>query len=62
VHGQITNLDLLAWFDDRERSDCAQCGQRARVTLPDVAASFCLGCGAISIGDVRIDVAGVVPV
>ena len=58
----ITNLDLLEWFEEDERSDCASCGRRACVSLPQVAASFCLGCGAISIGGLRIDAARLIPV
>jgi hypothetical protein len=32
------------------------------VSLPQVAASFCLACGAIHLDGVRLDVAGTVPV
>ena len=58
----LTNLDLLEWFGDDERSDCSFCGRRACVRLPDAAAVFCLGCGAISIGGIRIDLGGQIPV
>jgi hypothetical protein len=53
-----SNLDLLAWFDEDERSLCAHCGEHTSVGLPDVATSFCLGCGAVSIGGERLDVDG----
>ena len=58
---RLTNLDLLEWFGEDERGDCTACGRRACVSLPDVAASFCLGCGAITIGGMRIDAAGAIP-
>jgi hypothetical protein len=57
----VTNLDLLDWFDEAERNECSVCGRRACVSLPDVQAWFCLGCGAIKVGDVRIDVDGRLP-
>ena len=57
----LTNLDLLDWFGPDERSECPACRRRACVSLPDVEASFCLGCGAIEVGDVRIDVHGLLP-
>jgi hypothetical protein len=57
----VTNLDLLDWFAPDERGECSACGLRACVSLPDADASFCLGCGAITVGDVRIDVHGLLP-
>jgi hypothetical protein len=54
--GAPTNRDLLAWFTDDERRDCSTCGERACVGLPDVAARFCLACGAVSIAGMRLDV------
>ena len=62
MNRQPTNVDLLEWFGEEERNDCSQCGARACVSLPDVAAHFCLACGAISIAGIRIDTAGVLPV
>jgi hypothetical protein len=53
----MSNSDLLEWFDDEERTVCPVCGDRACVTLPDVAATFCLACGAIYIDGVRLDIA-----
>jgi hypothetical protein len=50
-----SGVDMLAWFSEDERSDCSSCRRRESVGLPAVRASFCLGCGAISIGDLRID-------
>jgi hypothetical protein len=44
-----TNVDLLAWFGEDERQECSTCAERARVTLPNAAASFCLACGAVTI-------------
>jgi NMD protein affecting ribosome stability and mRNA decay len=58
----LTNLDLLEWFADDERGVCGSCGRRACVSLPEVAASFCLGCGAITIGGMRIDAGRMIPV
>jgi hypothetical protein len=53
--GVRTTVDLLAWFSDDERDDCAKCGERTCVTLPDALASFCLACGAITIDGVEIE-------
>jgi hypothetical protein len=50
-----TTVDLLAWFSEDERQACARCGERARVTLPDALASFCLACGAITIGGAELE-------
>jgi hypothetical protein len=50
-----SNVDLLAWFSEDERSECGSCGERACVGLPDVVASFCLACGAVTIDGFRID-------
>ena len=52
------NVDLLTWFSEDERGPCDHCGERARVSLPDALAAFCLGCGAITIEGVRVDVDG----
>ena len=57
-----SNRDLLAWFSEDERHECAYCGEHARVELPDAVATFCLGCGAITVNDVRIDVGERIPV
>jgi len=57
-----TNVDLLKWFSEDERRDCLACGVRALVGLSDVAAQFCLRCGAITIAGMRIDKNGAVPV
>jgi NMD protein affecting ribosome stability and mRNA decay len=51
-----TNVDLLAWFSEDERHACRSCGKKACVSLPEVRAAFCLGCGAVHIDGVRIDV------
>jgi hypothetical protein len=53
-----TNLDLLQWFREDERNVCSTCGERACVSLPEVAAHFCLACGAIHIAGMRVDIAG----
>jgi hypothetical protein len=58
----LTNVDLLEWFSDEERHECSTCGHRACVTLPDVAARFCLSCGAIHIGGMRLDTGRRLPV
>jgi hypothetical protein len=52
-----TNGELLAWFSEDERGVCGECGEKARVSLPDALAGFCLACGAITVDGVRIDVA-----
>jgi len=54
-----TNVDLLAWFSEGEREKCSTCGEQACVTLPDIAASFCLACGAVTIDGVCIEVSAV---
>jgi hypothetical protein len=54
-HLPPTNLDMLAWFSEDERSLCKSCGQRAAVSLPEADTCFCLGCAAITIDGVRID-------
>lgn len=51
-----TNRDLLDWFSDDERDVCSSCRERARVSLPDVPAHFCLACGAVWIAGMRLDV------
>jgi hypothetical protein len=51
----LDNRDLLAWFGEDERSDCAWCGERTAVTFPEVEAAFCLACGAIAVDGVRLD-------
>jgi hypothetical protein len=52
----LSNADLLALFAEDERNVCGSCAQRTCVSLPDALASFCLGCGAITIYGRRIDV------
>jgi hypothetical protein len=47
--------DMLAWFSEEERNECASCGERACVSLEGAIASFCLACGAVTIDGVRID-------
>jgi hypothetical protein len=51
-----SNRDLLDWFSDEERNVCSSCGERGCVSLPRVAAHFCLACGAVTIAGYRIDV------
>jgi hypothetical protein len=50
-----TNEDLLAWFGDEERDVCNVCGKKACVGFPNVPASFCLACDAITVDGVRVD-------
>jgi hypothetical protein len=50
------NVDFLAWFSDDERQLCESCGERSAVTVPAAVASFCLGCGAVTIDGARVDV------
>jgi len=57
-----SNRDLLAWFSEDERHECAYCRERACVGLSDVVATFCLACGAITANGVRIDVGKRIPV
>ena len=54
-HGP-TNQDMLGWFTDEEKNDCASCGEHACVSLQGAIASFCLHCGAVLIDGRRIDV------
>jgi hypothetical protein len=51
-----SNVDMLAWFEEDERGQCASCHEKACVSLPHAHASFCLACGAISLNGERIDV------
>ena len=60
-HRPPSNADMLAWFSDEERQTCGACGEQACVSLPQAVASFCLGCGAITIEGRRIDVDGRLP-
>jgi hypothetical protein len=57
----LTNRDLVTWFKDEERSECANCGERAQVGLPDAPAIFCLACGAITVDGARIGVGVRIP-
>jgi len=50
-----TNVDMLAWFSEDETHVCQGCGEHACVTMPDALASFCLGCGAVTVDGVRVD-------
>ena len=50
-----SNVDLLAWFSEKERNVCGSCGERACVSPRDALASFCLACGAVFVDGVRID-------
>jgi predicted RNA-binding Zn-ribbon protein involved in translation (DUF1610 family) len=52
----LSNRDMLDWFSEDERNVCTSCGNRARVSLPRVAAHFCLACGAVTIAGFRLDV------
>jgi ArsR family metal-binding transcriptional regulator len=45
----MSNLDLLEWFDEEERSVCSECGERACVTFAEAKASFCMGCGVVKV-------------
>jgi hypothetical protein len=55
VSTPATNLHMLAWFSEHERSLCAGCGERAVVTPPEIDTCFCLGRGAITINGVWVD-------
>jgi hypothetical protein len=57
----LSNVDLLAWFDEDERSVCGHCGEKTCVSLPEVVASFCLACDAITVNGERIDVDRTIP-
>lgn len=52
---ELTNLDMLHWFEEDERQGCDACGMRAAVTCPGAPASFCLACGAITVDGRRIN-------
>jgi hypothetical protein len=58
----VSNVDMLAWFDEDERNVCGACGERACVSLPNAATSFCLACNAITLDGKRIDVDRRIPV
>jgi hypothetical protein len=51
-----SNVELLAWFPEKERDECVACGKNTCVTLPEAAATFCLACGAVILNGVRVDV------
>lgn len=53
---RLTNRDLLDWFSEDEREQCGYCGERARVSLAEVPTTFCLACGAVTSGGIRLDV------
>lgn len=57
-----TNLDLLEAFSEDERGECSACGERACVKLREAPASFCLACGAVHVGGMRLDVGRKQPV
>ena len=57
-----TNLDLLEAFSEDERGECSTCGERACVKLREVPTTFCLSCGAVKIGGMRLDIGRNVPV
>jgi hypothetical protein len=57
----MSNIDLLEPFDEDERAECPSCGQKACVSLPETPACFCFGCGAVTIGGLRLDVARQIP-
>jgi hypothetical protein len=50
-----TMSDILAWFSEDERDVCDACGERACLGLPQILASFCLRCAAITLEGVRLD-------
>jgi hypothetical protein len=55
-----SNVDMLAWFSEGERHVCGSCGEKARVSMPDEFASFCIACGAVWIDGVRVDASRIV--
>jgi ribosomal protein L37AE/L43A len=62
VATEETNLDLLEAFSEDEIHECSSCGRRACVKLRDVPSMFCLACGAVYVGGMRIDVGRALPV
>ena len=54
----MVNSDLLGWFSEDETVECSACGERACVTLPNAASSFCLHCSAVWLQGERLDVDG----
>jgi predicted nucleic acid-binding Zn ribbon protein len=62
VAAEETNLDLLEAFSEDERGECSSCGARACVKLREAPATFCLSCGAVRVGGMRLDVGRNVPV
>lgn len=50
-----SNIDLLAWFDEEEREECAHCGERAAVGFREIETIFCLACGAVWLRGKRLD-------
>ena len=57
-----TNLDLLEAFSEDERGECSSCGERACVKLREAPATFCLSCGAVHVGGMRLDIGRSLPV
>jgi hypothetical protein len=62
VAPEETNLDLLEAFSEDEVGECSSCGARACVKLREAPATFCLSCGAVHVGGMRLDVGRNVPV
>ena len=62
VTSDETNLDLLEAFSEDERGECSSCGKRACVKLRDAPATFCLACGAVHVGGMRLDIGRTLPV
>jgi predicted nucleic acid-binding Zn ribbon protein len=62
VPPEETNVDLLEAFSEDERAECSSCGARACVKLREAPATFCLSCGAVRVGGMRLDIGRNVPV
>jgi hypothetical protein len=62
VPPEETNVDLLEAFSEDERAECSSCGERACVKLREAPATFCLSCGAVRVGGMRLDIGRNVPV
>jgi hypothetical protein len=55
----MDNVDLLAWFEPDETSQCPACDAAACITLEPTTAVICFACGAVWAPDGRrIDLAG----
>jgi hypothetical protein len=54
----VSNVDLLTWFEDDERTRCEACGRLTCVTVAGAPGfCVCLACGGVWVDGNRVDVA-----